>query len=99
MKNKATALVILAITAIAAIVGLVLMFNVAQTGHIAKTQYYGAPPVIIEKTLYETCRKQMCNDSLQSKPTGRVNTLHNIIECKCLSTPETRWFSRIRTYG
>ena len=48
MKNNTTALVILAMTAIAAIVGLVLMFTGAGTGNAAKTQFYGAPPVIIE---------------------------------------------------
>jgi len=99
LKMKNNSLVILAITAIAAIVGLVLMFNAATTGEVAKSQFYGAGPMIIEKTPYETCRRQMCNDGLQALPTGNVDTLHDLIECKCRSTPETRWFSTKLTYG
>ncbi len=99
MKNNSTSMVIVGVVAIAAIVGLVLLFNAAQTGNAAKTQFYGAGPLLIEKTDYETGRRLMCNDGLVAQPTGNVDQLRNLVEYKCISTPERRWFSKTLTYG
>ena len=99
MAEKSVSMVILGIVAIAAIVGLVLLFNAAKTGQAASTSFYGAGPALIYKTEYETCRRMMCNDGLQAQATGNVDTLHNLIECRCITTTETGWYSQILKYG